>query len=174
VDGGTANIKGHVKVGCSRCHDMGKTGCARCHKPTSAAKHPWKGDCTQCHEAGVKFVFRHPPSTDCSTCHKPGPKHFKPASGTLGECKECHPTPGGSWKFSHPGPRADCTGCHAPPAGHFAGRCSDCHHKPGGSWTFSHPSAGKHSWQGQPCATCHPKSYSVAYCTCHGGSAPRD
>jgi hypothetical protein len=174
VNAGSANIKGHKKVECSRCHDMTKTGCGRCHQPKPGTKHPWKGDCTQCHEATGKFAFKHPTSTDCAKCHKPSDKHFKPVSGKLGECKSCHPTPGGDWKFSHPGSNADCTSCHKPPAGHYADQCSQCHHRPGGSWKFSHPSSGEHSWKSQPCAKCHPKNYTSAYCTCHGGNAPGD
>jgi nitrate/TMAO reductase-like tetraheme cytochrome c subunit len=174
VDAGSANIPGHPKVGCSRCHDMAKTGCARCHAPKSGAKHPWKGDCSQCHEASAKFAFKHTASTDCAKCHKPSDKHFKPASGKLGPCKECHPTPGGTWKFTHGGSGSDCASCHKPPANHYSGQCSQCHHKPGSSWSFSHPSAGEHSWKGIPCEKCHPKSYTAAFCTCHGGNAPND
>jgi nitrate/TMAO reductase-like tetraheme cytochrome c subunit len=174
VDAGNANVAGHITVECSRCHDMAKTGCARCHKPTSAEKHPWKGECTVCHQPGAKFVFKHPASTDCAKCHKPGAGHFKPASGELGACKACHPAPGASWTFTHPDRNGDCVSCHQPPAGHYDGQCSQCHHKTGTSWSFSHPSAGEHSWQGQPCKTCHPKTYTSAYCTCHGGNAPSD
>jgi hypothetical protein len=174
VDGGQANIKGHKRVQCSRCHDMAKSGCARCHKPKSATNHPWKGDCSQCHEAGNEFAFKHPASTDCAKCHKPGDKHFKPASGKLDACMTCHPTPDDRWGFSHPGSGADCAGCHTPPTKHLAGQCSQCHHRPGASWQFSHPSAGEHSWKSRPCAACHPKNYTSAYCTCHGGNAPND
>jgi hypothetical protein len=174
VDGGSANIKGHKKVGCSRCHDMAKTGCGRCHQPKSGAKHPWKGECTECHTADEKFVFKHPASTDCAKCHKPSATHFKPVSGTLGACKTCHPTPGGTWKFTHPGSDSDCSSCHRPPAVHYARECSQCHRKPGRSWSFAHPASGGHSWKSMPCANCHPKSYNVAFCTCHGGSAPSD
>ena len=101
VDRGKANVEGHKKIGCSRCHDMVKTGCPRCHT-LSAAKHPWKGDCAQCHQPGEKFTFTHPSSADCQACHKPGEKHFRPVSGELPPCKTCHPTTGSAWKFSHP------------------------------------------------------------------------
>ena len=173
VDGGAANIKGHIKVACSRCHDMAKTGCPRCHK-TDSAKHPWKGDCTECHKAGEKFAFTHPGAADCERCHKPGDKHFKPASGKLAACKTCHTETSGDWKFNHPNSRADCAGCHKAPAKHYAGQCSECHHRTGDTWDFRHPAIEEHSWKGQPCATCHPKTYTEAYCTCHGGNAPKD
>ncbi len=177
----------------------------------NAAKHPWKGDCAQCHQPGEKFTFTHPSSTDCQECHTPGEKHFRPVSGPLPPCKTCHPTTGSSWKFSHPGSgadcvtchkppanhypgacppchqqvgdtwafshpeaTADCASCHTPPANHYEGQCSACHHRQGVSWKFSHPSSGEHSWKSRACKTCHPKSYTAAYCTCHGGNAPRD
>jgi hypothetical protein len=210
VDRGTANVEGHKKIGCSRCHDMAKTGCPRCHT-LNAAKHPWKGDCAQCHQPGEKFTFTHPSSTDCQACHKPGEKHFRPVSGQLppcktchpatdrswkfshpesgaecatchkppanhypGECPQCHQRAGDTWAFSHPGVAADCASCHKPPANHYPGQCSACHHRQGVSWKFSHPSSGEHSWKSRACKTCHPKSYTAAYCTCHGGNPPGD
>ena len=167
IDGGQANIKNHKKVSCSRCHDMAKTGCPRCHKPLDAAKHTWKGDCTQCHTADNKFAFAHPSSTDCAKCHKLGDKHFKPVSGGLAACKSCHSEAGKSWKFSHPGPSSDCTGCHKPPVKHFAGQCPQCHADPGGSWKFAHPASSA------DCAGCHtpPAKHYAGQCSqCHHGA----
>ena len=101
VDGGAANIEGHVQVPCSRCHDMAKTGCPRCHK-TDSAKHPWTGDCTECHKAGEKFAFTHPGAGDCERCHALGDKHFKPASGKLPACKTCHTATSGDVEVQSP------------------------------------------------------------------------
>jgi len=212
LDRGVANVEGHKNVVCSRCHDMAKTGCPRCHEPEPAATHKWTGDCAQCHTANADFAFAHPDSKECKKCHKPDEKHFKPVSANLGECGQCHRSPGGSWKFSHPSNPSDCkvchkapashfagacnqchnrpgsswkfshsssttaacASCHKPPSDHFAGQCSQCHHSPGGSWKFSHPSTEEHSWRSKPCAKCHPQSYTVASCTCHGGRTPSD
>ena len=211
VDRGTANVEGHKKIGCSRCHDMAKTGCPRCHTPergeapvegrlravppagrevhlhasrapptarnaTSPARstsQPVSGPlppCKTCHPTtGSSWKFSHPESgADCVTCHKPPANHYP------GACPPCHQQVGDTWAFSHPEATADCASCHKPPANHYAGQCSACHHRQGVSWKFSHPSSGEHSWKSRACKTCHPKSYTAAYCTCHGGNAPDD
>lgn len=124
LDAGTANIKGHAQVVCSRCHNMAKTGCPRCHKSPAAAKHSWKGDCAQCHKAGAKFVFSHPKSADCTGCHTPKTGHY------TGQCSQCHHRPGDSWSFSHPALRKHswsgkpCAKCH--PQGYTTASCT-CH-----------------------------------------------
>lgn len=173
VDAGKANLTGHKKVACSRCHDMAKTGCARCHEAKHKPNYKPVGDCPDCHRPGDKFVFVHPGSADCAACHKLPQKHFRPVSGALGTCVSCHAKGGGSWKFAHPGVSSDCSACHTAPAGHYAGQCSACHHDTGKSFAFRHPSSGEHSWKGQACVTCHPKSFTSASCTCHGGRAPK-
>lgn len=124
LDSGAANIKGHKKVACSRCHDMAKTGCPRCHKPKTAEKHPWKGDCAPCHAAGDEFAFRHPGTADCIKCHTPPVDHY------AGQCSDCHHSPGSSWKFAHPSAGEHswkgkpCAACH--PKGLPAVFCT-CH-----------------------------------------------
>ncbi len=109
------------------------------------------------------------PRATRSTTSTSGPRRAH--SGRARRAIRLRAAPGSS---SHGGSGSDCASCHKPPAKHYAGQCSDCHHKPGSSWKFSHPSAGEHSWKSIPCAACHPKSYTSAYCTCHGGNAPSD
>ena len=176
VDGGQANIKGHKKVPCSRCHDMAKTGCARCHKPKSGTKHPWKGECTQCHETGNEFAFKHPTSTTAQSAMSPGTSTSSPYRGSCDACKTCHPTPGDDWKFSHPGAsrrlrelpqaasKALCRSVLAVPPSVRA---------PPGS--FSHP-AGRGALMESPAVRKLPPQelHLGAYCTCHGGKAPND
>jgi nitrate/TMAO reductase-like tetraheme cytochrome c subunit len=173
VGKGTANVSNHVKIACTRCHDLKKTGCPACH--TYSAKHfkPVSGAlpaCTVCHKAGSKWAFTHPTKAECETCHTPSAKHFKPASGKLTPCSQCHTQPGKSWAFSHPQPPVDCTNCHAVPAKHFqpaSGQlkpCSQCHARPGVSWKFSHPGARA------DCQSCHtpPTGHSAGQCSqCH-------
>jgi len=124
VNSGAANIAGHAKVSCSRCHDLAKTGCARCHTPKTGAKHFWKGDCSECHSARDKFAFKHPTSADCTKCHKPPVEHY------AGQCSQCHHDPSKSWKFSHPSAgehswkSQPCVACH--PKNYTSVSCS-CH-----------------------------------------------
>jgi nitrate/TMAO reductase-like tetraheme cytochrome c subunit len=166
VDAGSADLAGHVKISCTRCHDLKKTGCERCHTPT----HKPRGECSQCHEPGATWVFVHPTKADCQTCHTPSAKHFKPATGTLSPCTRCHTQPGKSWAFAHPGAGADCSSCHALPKAHFKpasgdlAACSACHKAPGASWKFSHPGSGA------DCRSCHtpPAAHSAGQCSaCH-------
>jgi nitrate/TMAO reductase-like tetraheme cytochrome c subunit len=174
VNGGNANIPGHVTVVCSRCHDMAKTGCAACHTPPK--EHPAQAagkSCSLCHAAGAKFAFRHPPaSASCAECHKAPARH--PANAQGKACVVCHRKAGGSWKFTHPGLKADCQTCHQPPAKHSGPPCVSCHRKPGVTWAFSHPGAGEHSATSFPCVKCHPSGPPRVYCTCHKGNPPRD
>lgn len=166
---------------CSLCHKVGpkfvfthpasKAKCASCHRAPSKGHPSIKGrDCSLCHRVAKRFSFTHPGGS-CATCHKrPGPPH--PSNNS---CTSCHRSAGRSWAFSHSGSSA-CGSCHrAPGSPHpSSGSCSSCHHSPGRSWSFSHPSAGEHSWRSKPCSKCHPKSYSVVYCTCHKGRPPTD
>jgi hypothetical protein len=173
VNGGSANIPGHVAVPCSRCHDMAKTGCPACHTPPR--KHPLQAKgrpCELCHAAGAKFAFAHP-ATDqkCTDCHKaPAARHPKNAAGQ--PCQLCHTKAGASWKFAHPGLSADCSKCHQPPANHYPPPCASCHRSLGVTWAFSHPSAGEHSYRSFPCTKCHPSGPPRVYCTCHKGNPP--
>jgi hypothetical protein len=165
VNGGTANLPGHVAVVCSTCHDLNATGCRACHVPpakhTSAAE---TRQCSDCHRPGPKFVFSHPGAGECTDCHKVPAIHPVNAKGKA--CPACH-QPGASWKFSHPTGSANCTNCHRVPAKHPtipSGRpCSICH-VPGRSWGFSHAAAGA------SCADCHarPASHFAGACSsCH-------
>jgi hypothetical protein len=171
VNGGKANVPGHVKVVCSDCHDMKATGCRACHKPP----HVERGDCAQCHQPGTKFVFRHPTGDlDCSKCHKVPKKHPAIAQGK--PCRQCH-VPGTSFTAKHTSSlTAPCSDCHQVPAGHPAGmtgQCSQCHIHPGVSWVFAHRgNTGEHNYRSFACKKCHPKTYTQASCTCHGGRAP--
>ncbi len=169
VDGGQANLSGHVKVTCSRCHIMANTPCSACHKP----KHEPRGACATCHAPGAKFVFAHPKNrTDCETCHK------RPAKHSAGACTTCHAV-GTSWAFKHPS-SSKCSSCHKAPANHFGSSCSSCHSS-GRAWksaTFRHPGipGGEHSYRSFACVNCHPSGFGSATCTkCHdSASGPRD
>jgi len=155
VNGGQANLTGHVTVTCSRCHIMANTTCAACHKP----KHKPRGACATCHAPGPKFVFVHPKNRpDCETCHKLPAKHT-----TLpGKCSDCHKKTGVAWSFQHPSKSATCTNCHKRPAKHKAGACTSCH-RVGTSWAFKHPSSSN-------CSSCHkvPSNHFGSNCaSCH-------
>jgi len=156
VDGGQANLEGHIKVTCSRCHIMAANPCSGCHKP----KHVVRGECTTCHAPGEKFVFAHPKDrADCQTCHTPKPTHTK----IKGECAECHKEPGVKWSFKHPAATTNCMSCHDRPEGHRQGTCSTCH-ATGVSWKFSHPRNNAN------CESCHsrPARHRSGSCTtCH-------
>lgn len=168
VDGGTADLPGHVTVFCSRCHIMSKTPCSACHKP----KHKPRGTCTTCHAPGKTFVFVHPKNrSDCLTCHA------RPAKHSNGSCVNCHAV-GPKWTFKHPS-ATNCSSCHTAPANHFGTNCSSCH-SPSRAWksaTFRHPGipGGEHSYRSFPCVNCHPGGFSSATCAkCHGSvSGPR-
>ena len=172
VNGGSANLPGHVPVVCSNCHNMKATGCRACHGPP----HKERGECSQCHQPGTKFAFVHPSAdVDCTQCHKVSDDHPPVANGK--PCIQCH-QPKGSFNFQHPAQGADCSQCHQVPAGHPASaatQCPQCHRQPGVSWAFNHRgNTGEHSWRSFPCAKCHPNGYSQASCTCHGGRAPSE
>jgi hypothetical protein len=155
---GRADLAGHIRVDCSRCHDMAATKCVSCHAPN--AKHQGRPtDCTICHRTGAKFVFTHPASKECSSCHTPKSTHT-----WSGACSSCHHNPGVNWAFAHPSSSAECTSCHARPSGHSAGACQTCHKKTGKSWAFAHPGSSS------DCASCHtaPAGHSSGQCsTCH-------
>jgi nitrate/TMAO reductase-like tetraheme cytochrome c subunit len=159
VDGGVANIPGHVRVSCSRCHDMAATGCSRCHEVNHEQGGATKtGPCHQCHSAGGGFAFTHPsgPDLDCTACHN------RPEGHKTGACPTCH-NAGVTWAFKHPRRAAVCTSCHAKPRGHQRGTCTGCHRKVGVSWAFTHPTSSA-------CATCHdrPAGHQSGACTtCH-------
>ncbi len=155
VNGGQANLAGHVNVTCSRCHIMANTACSACHKP----QHKPRGACSMCHAPGATFVFVHPKDRpDCETCHT------KPAKHTTipGKCTDCHKQTGVAWSFKHPGKNATCATCHKPPAKHPTGACTNCHGV-GTSWAFRHPSSSK-------CSSCHkaPSNHFGSGCSsCH-------
>lgn len=161
-------LNGHIKVICQKCHDQVKMKCTTCHTPP----HEPRGECSNCHRPGDNFIFVHPTTTsDCSRCHTQSASHPK----TTGPCSACHRQPGTGWAFSHPVARTDCASCHTPPANHFGANCVACHSPsvPFASAVFNHPAnTGDHSWRSFPCVRCHPKDYTSASCTCHGGRAP--
>lgn len=193
VDGGQANLPGHVTVPCSRCHVMAATPCSACHKRPHVDRGP---DCTVCHAPGPKFVFVHPVRTDCGTCHKPknakhtwpgactdchkaGPGvsfavthpsktacaecHKRPAKHRTGDCTTCHRNVGKSWAFAHPG-SGTCSSCHNRPANHKSGQCSSCHKNTGVNWAYAHPGSDAN------CSSCHnrPSGHKSGSCsTCH-------
>lgn len=160
---GSADIPGHISVGCSSCHDMAAMKCVDCHAPN-----PTHGsrptDCATCHTPGPKFVFTHPARTDCASCHTP-PKILKPPHSWKGACGLCHLSgPGIDWKFTHP-QLLTCGDCHTPPSSHsWAGACASCHQAgPGKSFAFTHPARSD-------CETCHvrPANHRSGECTtCH-------
>lgn len=163
-DVGAANLAGHKRVPCSRCHDMKATGCPSCHA-LPEDDHPKDSECVKCHRPGERFVFSHPSTSDCATCHK-APAEDHPAIKT---CPTCHKASGKSWSFSHP-VRRECAECHrAPKAPHpTSTSCRTCHTQPGRSWAFRHTgNTGEHSYRSFPCAKCHPSGFGSATCTCH-------
>ena len=172
INGGRANVPGHITVVCSRCHDMKATGCRPCHAPPNTNAHQVSSDCTLCHKPGRVFSFSHPgANVQCLDCHTVPATH--PANALGKACTICH-APGRSWTFTHPASATNCSDCHTPPANHFGNNCAACHHRAGVLWAFSHPSAGEHSWRSFPCAKCHSRGYTTAYCSCHGGNPPND
>lgn len=160
---------GHKVVVCQKCHDQAKMKCSACH----AAPHESRGDCTNCHQPGDRFVFVHPVTgADCSRCHQMPANH----PSAKGACATCHQQPGTGWAFKHPVSSTDCAACHQPPAPHFGPACASCHSPrvPFAQATFNHPSnTGEHDWRSLPCARCHPDGYTSVSCTCHGGKAPQ-
>jgi cytochrome c-type protein NapC len=162
VDGGVANVVGHVDVDCSSCHDMEKTGCDSCHDPKHETAGPAAktATCTTCHAAGETFAFAHPdPAGDCADCHA------RPAKHRDGECSSCHKTPA-EWTFKHPEGRPNCASCHPKPAEHRDGKCSTCHAVKT-EWAFAHPS------KSADCTECHtrPAKHRNGSCTtCHSTS----
>jgi len=199
VDGGKANLPGHITVPCSRCHDMSATKCSQCHKPKHVDRGP---DCTVCHATGPKFVFVHPVRTDCGTCHKPKNAkhtwkgactdchkdapgasfkathtgstacescHKRPDKHRSGDCSKCHKNVGANWAFAHPS-SGDCSGCHSRPAKHKSGSCAGCHQNAGSNWAYAHPGSGAN------CTSCHSapsghRSGSCASCHSHVGKS---
>jgi nitrate/TMAO reductase-like tetraheme cytochrome c subunit len=163
---------GHIKVVCQNCHDQATMRCSACHQ----APHDPRGECSNCHQTGTRFVFSHPAlpaGTDCSRCHKQPAGHPK----VTGACSGCHKSPTGGWTFSHPPAGTACQDCHTPPANHFGTPCATCHTPavPFAQATFSHPSnTGAHTYKSFPCVNCHPNGYATASCTCHGGAPPGD
>jgi nitrate/TMAO reductase-like tetraheme cytochrome c subunit len=192
VGRGSANVPGHMQIGCTRCHDLEKTGCAACHSVQAGHFKPASGAlpaCPLCHSTSSSWVFTHPTQTDCQNCHTPSAKHFKPANGTLTPCSRCHKEVASTWAFTHPA-QADCQTCHAPSAKHFKPAtgsltpCSRCHKQAGKTWAFKHPGTAadcttchavptKHfmpvSGQLKPCAQCHAQ-VGVSWAYKHPGS----
>ncbi|NTW28466.1 MAG: hypothetical protein HGA39_03775 [Coriobacteriia bacterium] len=146
IDGGMADLAGHITVACSRCHVMSKIPCSSCHTASAAHKGRPK-DCSLCHAPGSKFVFTHPVNrTDCATCHTAPASHVTRPTN----CAICHQV-GAAFVFTHPTARTDCTACHTAPASH-AGRSTDCAicHAVGTAFVFIHPTGRT------DCVTCHP------------------
>jgi cytochrome c nitrite reductase small subunit len=122
----------------------------------SAAPGHIKVACQRCHDQA---------RMRCSQCHS-APHEAR------GECSGCHQT-GTTFVFSHPA-SGDCATCHKPPANHFSQDCAACH-KPGvpfANATFTHPPTGEHGYRSFACVRCHPKGFTSASCTCHGGRPP--
>jgi hypothetical protein len=161
VTSGSAEATGHIKVDCSRCHDVAKTACEKCH----AATHEARGTCTTCHSAGPTWAFAHPGQTAaCTTCHERPNNHFQ------GDCSTCHEpkTPFEKTVFKHTSNA--CTDCHIQPNGHIATayNCATCHNQPGKSWAFAHP-------DNPFCTRCHaaPAVHFNSDCaSCHDPKTP--
>jgi len=117
--------------------------------------------CQRCHDMR---------KTTCSACHEP-PHEAR------GDCSTCH-KPGVAFGFVHPSRTARCTPCHTAPAGNHPATtetCVACHTEPGVTWEFRHPGdLGEHSYRSFACAKCHPKNFTTASCTCHGGRPPEE
>ena len=157
---------GHKKVVCQQCHDQAKMKCSQCHQ----APHDDRGECSDCHKTGEKFVFVHPSTAvDCASCHKKPAKH--PA--TTASCTTCHSGGGKSWAFVHP-KSTKCADCHKAPANHYGTDCTRCHKTtvPFANATLNHPRTAEHSYRSFACVKCHPSGYATASCTCHGGRPP--
>ncbi|MDO8964052.1 MAG: NapC/NirT family cytochrome c [Coriobacteriia bacterium] len=159
---------GHMVVVCQKCHDQAKMKCTTCHQ----APHEPKGQCSECHKPGSRFVFVHPVSNaDCGSCHKKPAKH----RATTAPCTTCHRGGSKTWAFAHPTAK-NCGSCHKAPARHYGTACAGCHtpRVPFARAHFSHPGGtGEHSYRSFPCVKCHPRNYTTASCTCHGGRPPR-
>jgi len=188
---------------CIRCHDRVRTATgSRFDHQLHADKAPCK-DChaTTGHtvttvalaSAGVLNVRATPPllpatqnasalpghiTVTCQRCHDQAKMrcaqcHTAPHE-VRGDCAQCH-RPGTKFAFAHP-LAPDCGRCHRAPASHFGPSCSTCH-RPGIAFakaTFRHPgNTGEHSFRSFACVKCHPKSFSSASCTCHGGRPPK-
>jgi hypothetical protein len=175
VGGGAANLKGHVRVVCSICHNMADTGCAKCHTPKHKKVTDRGTDCQRCHSPGVRFVFSHSPDAgSCDSCHTPPKTHTMPKDRQIPECSSCHGKPGISWAATHVSPSADCSKCHTAPTGQHPKErpCSLCHLRIGVSFAFEHPNLNAPHQIGRvPCPQCHPKGYSSYACTCHKPSS---
>lgn len=115
---------GHIKVTCQNCHDQAKMKCSQCHKATHEVK---PGECSDCHVAGTRFLFKHPADAACEKCHKPPANHYG------GACATCHSVgvPFANAVFRHTGNTGDhsyrsfpCSKCH--PKGYASSNCT-CH-----------------------------------------------
>jgi nitrate/TMAO reductase-like tetraheme cytochrome c subunit len=121
--GTPSSIPGHIRVVCQDCHDQAKMRCSACHQPP----HEDRGECSNCHRPGPKFVASHPAGTNCAQCHTPPANHFGP------DCAACH-TPGVPFTqttFTHTGNTGahnfrsfPCVKCH--PNGFTTASCT-CH-----------------------------------------------
>jgi len=155
---------GHKKVICQGCHDQARMRCSACHQ----SPHENRGECSDCHVTGLKFVAGHPHRTDCASCHTAPTRHFG------AKCASCHtPTvPFAKTVYTHAIGSA-CATCHQPPSNHFGTGCSRCHKPsiPFASTQLQHP-AVHHGYRSRACSKCHPNGYSTAYCTCHNGHPP--
>jgi hypothetical protein len=174
----------HVKIACTKCHNLATTPCAQCHRPPHTAR----GACDSCHRAGPSWAFAHPSSKTCLDCHTAPVKHFG------NDCARCHDplTPFAKTTFTHDASATACATCHPAPPNHFKPACTTCH-SPGTAFAatvFKHSSTScadchdkpaKHVGTGAACATCHTdmgKSWAFTHpssgsCTsCH--SAPRN
>ena len=171
VGGGAANLKGHIRVVCSVCHNMAETSCSKCHEARHRQGADRGSDCDRCHQPGVRFVFRH--SVDagsCDSCHAAPRNHTMPGEQQAPECSSCHTRPGISWAATHVNPSANCPTCHTAPSGvHPRERpCTLCHTQIGVSFAFRHPDlSAPHQISRIPCPKCHPNSYTRYACLCH-------
>jgi len=118
-----SSLSGHVKVVCQECHDQAQMKCSSCHQ----APHENRGECSNCHRPGTKFVATHPSGTNCRECHTPPSKHFG------ADCAACHTPsiPFAQTTFSHPRNTGEhsyrsfaCVKCH--PKGYTTSSCT-CH-----------------------------------------------
>ena len=119
--GTPSSIPGHIKVICQDCHDQANMRCSSCHE----APHENRGECSNCHRPGPRFVATHPAGTGCASCHKAPANHFGP------DCAACHTpgTPFAKTVFVHPATHhpyrsRPCAACH--PNGYTTAFCT-CH-----------------------------------------------
>jgi len=176
-----AHFFGNTKFPLATPPEVPSGRCIRCHDELPGtvngfphAEHTREGGCAACHfDAGHVVTSAQLKAADAFA---PGVKPARLTGDVAtvdGGTANLPGHPATSCERCHDMRRTRCSACHTPP--HEArGNCSACH-TAAAAFAFRHPGdLGEHSFRSFACVKCHPRDFTHASCTCHGGRPPEE